>query len=71
MPVKTDTPAETAIAQLGVPKYVLAAEVRISPSDFARIIRGRQVPTRDQAHRIAERLGSTPAGLFGEGGTAP
>jgi hypothetical protein len=60
----TSTPAEIAIAETGTPKYVLAGEVRVAPSDFARIIRGHQVPTSAQAHRIAERLGTTPEQLF-------
>ncbi len=58
------TPAELAISELGVPKYVLAAEVRIGPSDFARIVAGRQTPTQQQARRIAERLGTTAETLF-------
>ena len=65
MPLTTQTPAEAMIARLAVPKYVLAGELRISPSDFARIIRGRQVPTHAQAERIADRLGATPIELFG------
>ena len=65
MTQQTETVAEAAIAKLGEPMYVLAAEVRIGPSDFGRIIQGRQVPTPDQAHRIAERLGVAPETLLG------
>jgi transcriptional regulator with XRE-family HTH domain len=54
-----------AVAELGEPTYVLAAEVRIGPSDLGRIIQGRQSPTSEQAERIAERLGRTPESLFG------
>lgn len=62
---RAQTNAEAAIASIDEPAYVLAAEVRIGPSDFGRIIQGRQVPTPNQARRIADRLGITPEALFG------
>lgn len=63
---RSETSAEAAISAIGTPKYVLAAEVRIAPSDFARIIRGRQVPTSAQARRIADRLGVRVDAIFDE-----
>ncbi|MGO8907496.1 MAG: helix-turn-helix domain-containing protein [Solirubrobacteraceae bacterium] len=62
---RAETIAEAVIAKLDEPAYVLAAEVRIGPSGFGRIIQGRQVPTPDQARRIAERLGVAADTLFG------
>jgi transcriptional regulator with XRE-family HTH domain len=44
---------------------VLAGQVRIGPADFTRIIKGRQVPTLDQARRIARVLGCPAHELFG------
>jgi transcriptional regulator with XRE-family HTH domain len=70
MVAKEGTSAEALIARLDVPKYVLAGEVRMAPSDFSRIIAGRQTPTAKQAQRIADRLGVTPAELFAADGRA-
>ena len=61
---QTESPVQAAVAAIGEPMYVLAAEVRIGPSDFGRIVQGRQAPTSAQASRIAKRLGSTPETLF-------
>ena len=59
------TPAQAAVEALHVPGYVVAAKVRIGPSDFGRIIRGRQIPTPDQAQRIAAAVGVPAGRLFG------
>lgn len=59
------TPAAAAAAALDVPKYILAAECRVAPTEFGRILQGRLTPSADQAERIAARLGSTPEALFG------
>lgn len=58
------TQAARAAAESGTPRYVLAAEIRIGPSDLSRILAGRQIPTGNQARRIAERLGLQPDELL-------
>jgi len=62
---RTLTPAQAAVEKLQVPRYVAAGKARVGPSDFGRIIRGRQTPTRHQAERIAAVLGASVESLFG------
>lgn len=46
-----------AIARLGRPKYILAAEARLPGSAISEIVAGRLVPSPEQASRLAAVLG--------------
>jgi hypothetical protein len=64
--LRTNPPTQVAraVADSGLPRYVLAAQIRMGPADFGRVFRGMQIPTLSQAQRIAEQLGQTPEELF-------